>query len=263
VKSSVGNIYKGGYEMSWLKRVADERRESEADRWLQRALEIYQKASSEQIDMHELVRGIQLCRKAESVYLSAGKPGIAVTCYNLEGSLHRFRHDLQAAIECHEKALKIIRHISPESESEGRCLNNLAELHRESYFPEPLADDHCIEHFIKALRYAVQACTLFQRKHPGSKWFALALYHLGRIGAEFGEVETAEHILSRVRRLFASVGDSILKRHCDMSLNSLKEYDIEIARKHRRLAEYLLKERNEWEEVQYLLDTMRKIACER
>ena len=78
-----------------------------------------------------------------------------------------------------------------------------------------------------------------------------------------GEVETAEHILSRVRRLFASAGDSILKRHCDMSLNSLKEYDTEMARKHRRLAEYLLKERNEWEEVQYLLDTMRKIACER
>lgn len=246
--------------MSWFKKLLGETGESEADRWLHRALEIYQKASSGQIEIHDLERGIQLCRKAESVYRSLDKSDIEAECYNLEGSLHRFRHDLQAAIECHKKALKIIRHISPESESEGQCLNNLAELHRESYFPEPLADDHCIEHFVKALRYAVQACTLFQRKYPGSKLFALALYHLGRIGAEFGEVEIAEHILSRAQRLFASVGDSILKRHCDVSLNSLKEYDIEIARKHIRLAEYLLKERNDWEEVQHLLDTTRKIA---
>ncbi|MCK4500002.1 hypothetical protein KAU11_05855 [Candidatus Babeliales bacterium] len=249
--------------MSWFKRLLGETGESEADRWLRRALEIYQKASSGQIEMHELEQGIQLCRKAESVYQSLDKSGIEAECYNLEGSLHRFRHDLQAAIECHEKALKIIHHISPESESEGRCLNNLAELHRESYLPEPLADDHSIEHFIKALRYAVQACTIFQRKHPKSKLFALALYHSGRICAEFGEVETAERILSRARRLFASVGDSILKHHCDMSLNSLKACDVEMARKHRKLAEYLLKGRNDWEGVQHLLDTMRMIARER
>jgi tetratricopeptide (TPR) repeat protein len=241
--------------MSWFNPFSDKGAQGEADNALAEAIAIYQGYQNGRFDKAEIERGLTLSRKAAELYATGGKLIGEAKALNVEGSFYRLKHDFPKAIDCNEKALRIIRRISPGSESEGQAMNNLAELHRELYYPEPLGDDNSVGHFVEALRYALQACGLFQKRYPGSIWFGLALYHLGRICCEFGDIETAKQIFDRADLFFVQTRDWELHRQCKKSFRKADSCDREERHRHVELARYILSERADWGEVRDLLDS--------
>lgn len=233
---------------------------NKADSLLSEAIAVYQRAAMRKASSSDIDHAIESCAQALELYSELGKKDGEVRSYNIQGGLYRCVSHLADSIKCEKKALDIVRNIAPNSESVGQSLNNLADLNRESYLPEPLADDQTLESFVSALRYAVDACKLFERRHPSSQWFPMGLFHLGRILAEFGDIKAGSLTILTAQRKFISVGNHVLADHCAQSLQALNSYDQGQNDKKRTLGEYLLSKRADKAEVQELLMAARRIS---
>ena len=238
--------------MGWSK--PDER---QADNWMSEALEIYRSVQQGRADSSGFAKGLALCEKAGAIYRSLNSKR-EISCLNIAGALHRAQNNRAAAIECEKKGLDLIRRFSPSSESEVQSLNNLAALHRESYAPECMADERTIQHFVDALRCAVQASVLCHDKFQSSQWRPLALYHLGHILAEMGDVEAAKRLLTKCSQLAAASQPGLVP-NCQTSLKTLQGASLQ-HEKHKQLAEYILSKRSDWPEIQRLLKQVSLLA---
>ena len=214
-------------------------------------------ASTSDVDV-----AVRLCSEARDIYVTLGDRGREARAWNVHGGLHRCNRRWPEAIASEQRAFEIAMSLEPTSESVGQGLNNLADLSREAYLPEPLFDEATLDFFVHALQYAVQACEHFRRYHPTSRWFGMSMYHLGRILGEFGDIDAASNAIAVAVERFTIACDPERAAHCVGSQGVLDENDRQRADAKRQLGEYLLKEREDWSAVNQTLAIARRIAAE-